>query len=308
MAASAGRSRSHLHLIGHSSGGIDARLLAAPGVALPTTADVGRLAARLRTVTSISSPHHGTPLASFLSTRLGEQALEVLSLSTIYLLRYGHLPLRAGLQLGAMFTRLDNLVLNSAVLDEFFSLLLARFTAGRRRAVTRLFADVAKDRALLVQLTPQAMQVFNATVRDRPDVSYFSVITRAARPSVATARATGLDPYGQAIHALYAAIHALTARAPAKERPALTRAQARVVERAYGKIPSARANDGIVPTTYQVWGRVIAALDADHLDVIGHFRDADASPPHVDWMTTGSGFTRAAFEAVWSDIAVRILG
>jgi len=27
----------------------------------------------------------------------------------------------------------------------------------------------------------------------------------------------------------------------------------------------------------------------------------------VDWMTTGSGFTRAAFEAVWSDIAVRIL-
>jgi len=279
-----------------------------PGVALPTDAAVERLAARLRTVTSISSPHNGTPLASFLATRLGEQALELLSLSTIYLLRYGQLPLRAGLQLGAMFTRLDNLVLNSAVLDEFFTLLLARFSVGRRRAVERLLAEVAKDRALLVQLTPQAMQVFNATVRDRPDVSYFSVVTRAARPGVATARATGLDPYGQAIHALYGAIHALTARTPAGKQPTLAAAQARALRLAYGKIPSARANDGIVPTTYQVWGKVIAALEADHLDVIGHFRDPLASPPHVDWMTSGSGFTRAAFETVWSDVAARILG
>jgi len=41
---------------------------------------------------------------------------------------------------------------------------------------------------------------------------------------------------------------------------------------------------------------------ADHLDVLGHFRDASHDPPHVDWFVTGSGFDRARFEALWSDV------
>lgn len=302
----AGRARSRIHLIGHSSGGIDARLFASPGVRLPTDVNVERLAARLHTVVTVSSPHRGTPLAAFLSTRLGEQALEMISLSTIYLLRYGHLPLRAMLQLGGIFTRLDNAALNSAVLDEFFSLLLAKFSVGRRRAVETLFREVASDRALLVQLTPDAMQVFNATVQDRPGVKYLSIVTRAPRPGLATARATGLDPSGQALHAVWGTIHTLTAGS-AHEHLRLSRSQSGMLRRAYGKVPSSRSNDGIVPTTYQVWGEVLAALDADHLDVIGHFSDPSTRPPHVDWMTTGSGFTRDQFESLWTSTAVRIV-
>jgi len=305
--ATAGRRRSRIHVIGHSSGGIDARLFASPGVVLPTDVDVERLARRLHTVVTVSSPHRGTPLAAFLSTRLGEQALEIISLSTIYLLRYGHLPLRALLRLGAVFARLDDSMLNSAVLDEFFSLLLAKFSVGRRKAVETLFSEVARDRALLVQLTPEAMQVFNATVRDRPDVRCLSIVTRAARPSFATTRATGLDPSGQALHALYRTLHALTAGTPADDHVRLSRAQASALRRAYGKIPSSHSNDGIVPTTYQVWGEVLAAINADHLDVIGHFPDSTTRPPHVDWMTTGSGFTRAQFESLWTSVADRIL-
>ena len=41
---------------------------------------------------------------------------------------------------------------------------------------------------------------------------------------------------------------------------------------------------------------------ADHLDVLGHFRDASHDPPHVDWLVTGSGFDRARFEALWGDV------
>ena len=57
-----------------------------------------------------------------------------------------------------------------------------------------------------------------------------------------------------------------------------------------------------MPTRSQAWGRVLHAAIADHLDVLGHFRDASHDPPHVDWLVTGSGFDRARFEALWSDI------
>src|SRR5262249_46818980 len=50
-----------LHLVGHSSGGLDARLVAHPGfTALPQRQE---LIARIRSVVTISAPFHGTPLA-----------------------------------------------------------------------------------------------------------------------------------------------------------------------------------------------------------------------------------------------------
>jgi hypothetical protein len=47
---------------------------------------------------------------------------------------------------------------------------------------------------------------------------------------------------------------------------------------------------------------VIAAVRGDHLDVIGHFNDPSLGAPHFDWPTTGSGFDRARFEAVWKGV------
>ena len=57
-----------------------------------------------------------------------------------------------------------------------------------------------------------------------------------------------------------------------------------------------------MPTRSQVWGHVLHAAIADHLDVLGHFRDASHDPPHVDWLVTGSGFDRARFEVLWGDV------
>ena len=93
--ATAQRGGAPLHLIGHSSGGLDARLLTAPGVTLPTALDVERLAARVRTVVTVTTPHHGTPLASFFTTLPGQQLLQLVALNTIYVLNFGHLPLAA---------------------------------------------------------------------------------------------------------------------------------------------------------------------------------------------------------------------
>src|SRR5262249_19303869 len=52
---------STLHLVGHSPGGLDARLLAHPGyAALPARQD---LISRIASVVTLSAPFHGTPLA-----------------------------------------------------------------------------------------------------------------------------------------------------------------------------------------------------------------------------------------------------
>jgi triacylglycerol lipase len=300
--AATARGDGPLHLIGHSSGGLDARLFTAPEVALPTSLDVEGLAARVRSVVTIATPHHGTPLASFFTTLRGQQLLQLLSLLTIYMLHFGHLPLAGLLWMGSRFVRLGDVIANSELLDELFGRLLEDFTAARRRSLRAMLRDVVHDQALMLQLTPEAMQVFNASVLPRPGVRYGAVVAEAARPTLCSTIAVGLDPAAQVTHAIYGALYQLAAATPRHLSPRLTPEVTRALRHAYGVTPSAVANDGIVPTRSQAWGRVVHAAVADHLDVLGHFRDASHDPPHVDWLVTGSGFDGARFEALWSDV------
>ncbi len=225
------------------------------------------------------------------------------------MLRFGRLPISVVAKLGALFARLDDHVgLNIALLDQLFGQLLADFSLTRRGAVETFFTEVSRDQALLPQLTPEGMEVFNATTRDRPGVRYGSVVTRARPPGVRSTLAAGLDPSAQATHALYQALYRLASRTPRGRVPALAPAQARRLRRAYGTLPGPGANDGIVPTRSQPWGDLIHAAQADHLDVIGHFRDRAKPPRHTDWLTTGSGFDAEHFEALWADVAGYVLG
>jgi triacylglycerol lipase len=295
--------RDSLHLIGHSSGGLDCRLMVAPQAVLPTNVDVGRLADNVCSVVTVATPHYGTPIASFFTGLLGQRVLQVLSLSTMYLLRFGQLPIAALLQLGAIFARLDNRTLNSALLDELFGRLLGDFSVGRRRTVRRLLDEIATDQALLLQLTPEGMDVFNATTSMRSGIRYGAVITCARPPGLGSALAAGLDPSAHATRAIYNTLYRLAQLTPRARERRFTAKQSGALRRAYrGRLPDRRANDGVVPTQSQVWGDIIHAARADHLDVIGHFRDPSHAPPHFDWLTTGSGFTREDFESVWTDV------
>jgi hypothetical protein len=147
------------------------------------------------------------------------------------------------------------------------------------------------------------MDLFGAAVCDRPGVRQGCVVTQAAAPGLRTTLAAGLDPAAQATHAIYGALHRMTAATPEDRAPPLASAQAHALRRAFGVVPSAAANDGIVPTRSQVWGRVLQAVRADHLDVLGHFRDGASDPPHVDWLMTGSRFDRTGFERLWRAVA-----
>jgi hypothetical protein len=293
-----------LHLVGHSSGGLDARLLLSPGAVLPTRVDVERLAARVRTLVTISAPHGGTPLAGFFATLRGQKLLELLSLATIRALHLGSVPLAVLLRLAGLAARGDGRAASRSLTDELFRRLLRDFSVGRRRAVRALLGEVARDQSLLVQLTPEAMQVFAASVAARPGVRAGSVVARAHPPSLRSQLEAGLDPAAQATRVIFGRFHRLAAATPARLVPALAPAQERALRRAFGRVPDGAASDGIVPTRSQVFGRVLHAAVADHLDVLGHFRGPEGvRPPHVDWLATGSGFDVARFRALWADVA-----
>lgn len=288
-----------VHLIGHSSGGLDLRLLMASGVTLATEHAVEPLLARVGAVVTVTTPHHGTPLAAVFTGLLGQKLLQLLSLVTIYVLRFGHLPLTAVFKIGEVFALLDGpLGLEGALLDELYAQLLADFSPERRAAVSAFLADVESDRDLLPQLTPEGMALLNATAAPRPGLRAGSVVAMAAPPGVRSTLRVGLDPAGQATHVMYQALHRLTRLRP-DEVPPCTDAQADVMRAAYGTLPDADANDGVVPTRSQPWGVLLHAARGDHLDVLGHYGN---EAPHVDWISTGTGFDRAAFDALWDDV------
>jgi hypothetical protein len=287
-------------VIGHSSGGLDARLLLSPGVALPSPLELEPIARSVRTVVTVATPHFGTPLAHAFNSLLGQQLLRVLSLGTMHVLRAGRLPIGALLRLSAVLRGRRSAP--SGVLDQLFHELLADFTRDRRRAIEEFFGSVGADQDLLPQLTPAGMGVFNASTQDRPGVRYGCVVTRARPPGLRSAVRAGPHPYALATHALYIALHRVTAGFP--RAPRLTPAQLEALERGYGRVPDTRENDGVVPTLSQLWGEVVAAVSADHHDVIGHFHGPTHVPPHFDWVASGSGFDRPQFEALWREVAL----
>ena len=146
------------------------------------------------------------------------------------------------------------------------------------------------------------MELFNAATLDRPGVRYGSVVTCARKPGMRTSWSVGLSPFRQATHLLFTAFYRITARMPASPI-GLTHAQQRALTRVYGHVPSARENDGMVPTLSQVWGEIIHCAWGDHLDAIGHFYLPTHVPPHFDWLNSGSRFLLPDFDRMWTDVA-----
>lgn len=291
-----------IHLIGHSSGGLDARLLVAAGASLTDELPADQYISRVRSVVSIATPHHGTPVVNVFLSLLGPRLLQLLSLATMYTLRYGKLPLGALVKMVGLLVRPDKAPGTDA-LDQLYDELLADFSDERRGAIREFFAEVGEDQSLLNQLLPAGMDVFNACTRDDPDVRYGCVIARSKPPGVSSTLAAGLSAYAQASHALYAALWNLAARTPQERAPRPTWEQIQALRAAWGDMPDRRDSDGLAPVLSQLHGEVIAAVRADHHDVIGHFDDTTHDPPHYDWLTSGSGFKRREFEALWSSVA-----
>jgi hypothetical protein len=289
-------------LVGHSSGGLDARLAVSPGVSLPTEVEVERCARAVRAVVTVATPHYGTPVANFFNNLLGQQILKLLSICTMYSLRAGRLPLGVVLRLVKVIRSPG--AKPQGVVDQIFPDLLADFSVERRRAIEDFFRSISGERDLVAQIAPAAMDLFNASTRDRAGVRYGCVVTRARPPGLRSAVKVGLGAYAQATHAVYVALHRIAGRTPEERAHLLTPVESAGLREAFARVVDPGASDGIVPTASQLWGEVIAGVWADHLDVIGHFHHPTHVPPHFDWLASGTGFTRPQFERLWKKIAL----
>ncbi len=304
IAKEAGLGDEPLHLIGHSTGGLDARLLCTPGTSLGAAENVEQMARRVRSIVTIATPHRGTPLASFFTTRFGEQLLSLLSLGTLYVLRFGRLPLSVVIRLATLFVHLHGRLgrFEHTLADQLFNQMLGDFSADRRDELAGLFKDIAQDQALMPQLMPDSMDIFDAAVENRAGIRCGSVVTSTEPMSLGGVLRVGLDPYAQAAHFLFGALRKVTGAMNDQYLPVLTPVQIAQLEHAFGAVPTAQDNDGIVPSLSQVWGEMIHLAKADHFDAIGHFAGPEQVPPHYDWLASGCRFDRSGFERLWQDV------
>jgi hypothetical protein len=309
-----------IHLIGHSTGGLDARLVASPTVSLAAPQPALAWRSRLASVTTINAPHYGTPLASFFTTVSGERVLRALSALTVVALSLGSPPLSVAGALVAAFGRVDRAIgLDIKVLDRATETLLRQIDGVRSREVRDYIDMMRQDNGAMVQLMPEAMDLFIAGVEDRPGVLYQSVVTMAPSPSPRTFVRSLRGPWSALSSAIFAILYRITAeydRSYPCAAPEVSDENERVLLRAFGRAPELREGDGVVPIRSQIWGAIVWAGYADHLDVLGHFDggrapadDASASTArHVDWLCSGSNFDGAHFASLLDAITAGLLG
>jgi hypothetical protein len=288
-----------VHLIGHSTGGLDARLLVSPSLTLPDGSDASAMAQRVRSILCLTTPHHGTPSAAFLTGVQGKPLLKLLSLSTLLTLRQGRLPLQVVLRLGEVMFRLRERTTGSKELvEELYASLLGRLDPERRASLEAFLIEVSQDQTLLTQLSPDAMALFNATTPEPEGVAIGSIVARARRPKLRDLAKSIPRPYRAASQAVFRSFYTLASRGTPRD---LRPQAAKDLIHAWGELPTAKDNDGMVPTQSQLWGQTVRAVHADHLDVLGHFSEPQAEPPHYDWLISGSDFDQDRFQALWAD-------
>ena len=200
-----------IHLIGHSTGGLDARLLLAPAVDLQTRINVEAIASKVYSSVSIATPHRGSPIASFFPGILGRNLLRLLSIMTISVLRGAQMPLSLWVEVAGLFALPLSLGdATGSLASQLYEQLLADFDPERRAQVEELLGEVQKDQSLIAQLAVESMDLFNALAVDRDSVSYGSVITRARPPGLDTSIEIGCDLVEQAQQAFYYSLSRLS--------------------------------------------------------------------------------------------------
>jgi pimeloyl-ACP methyl ester carboxylesterase len=284
-----------IHVVGHSTGGLDARLVASPNVTLGATARLEWMP-RLRSVTSMNTPHFGTPLATFFATVSGQRLLYAISALTVTALKLGAPPLAATSALVAALGRAQPGRLELDVVDravESVITVLDEASSRELRAWLRLLRD---DQGSVIQLTPEAMDLFCAGILDRPGVRYQCVASYATPGSARDWMATLGSPWRAASAAVFTALYNLTARQQARYPCAAPDGSGeRQIRAMLGEAPAASASDGIVPLYSQIWGELLWIGKGDHLDVVGHFSGRDG---HSDWLSSGARFTKVRFEVI----------
>ncbi|MFT3764167.1 MAG: hypothetical protein QM820_01400 [Minicystis sp.] len=299
VAATSGSDGGPIHLVGHSTGGLDGRLVASPTAHLGEGAPLG-WTSRIASITTVNTPHYGTPLAAFFATVSGQRLLYAVSALTVAALKLGAPPLAATSALVAAFGRVQLDRFEIELVDRAVEATIRVLDEAANRELRAWLQLLRDDQGGIVQLMPEAMDLFHAGVEDRPGVRYQSVATFAPARNAHDWVGTLRSPWGAMSATIFALLYNITARHdpryPCAPPDGLAERRVRAL---LGKEPPADASDGIVPLYSQVYGELIWAGKADHLDIVGHFPGPGG---HTDWMSSGAGFTRVRFDVVMDRI------
>ena len=293
-----------LHFVGHSTGALDVRMLLTPGVKIACDDSSERIARRTRSAISVAAPHHGTPLANHFVTIQGQTLLLVLS--ALATSGQGRGTLWAAARAVALMAEIDDwLGRGEGALDRIAQGLLRKIRFDRRDPVWRYLAAIEHDQGAVLQLTPEGIDLFDASVVDRDGIDYGCVVTAVPRLREQLRAAELLDPEYVALRALFRLLHLLASRPhPRYPYPEPAVALRRALERALRFKVGPASNDGVVPTYSQLHGRLLHAARADHLDIVGHYTLAGGRT--ADWLPSGAGFSTEAFDAAWDAVAAAI--
>lgn len=293
-----------LHFVGHSTGGLDVRMLLTPGVKIARGDTEERIARLTRTAIAVTTPHHGTPLANHFISVQGQTLLLVLS--ALATSGQGRGTILAAAKAVALVARLDDwLGRRGTPLDRIAEGLLRRMRFDRRDPVWKYLGAIEQDQGAVLQLTPEGIDMFAAAVTDHAGIDYSCVVAGTPEPRAEIKLESLLDPEHLALRALFRLLHMLTASPhPQYPYPRPGKAAQRLLDRGLGFKATPAISDGVVPTLSQLYGRLLHVARADHLDVVGHYTLARGRTG--DWLPSGAGFTPRAFEATWDAVAAEI--
>ncbi len=301
-----GLKQDHIHFIGHSTGGLDVRMLLTPGVQLFPTQEEIAIADRTRSAITLSTPHYGTPLANICTSMNGRTLLYILTLlATSGPGRYALYVAARYLSTIARFDRL--LGQRENILDSLAENLLKKLSPKRGDALWEFIRDISRDQGAMIQLTPESMDLFNAATLDRENVEYVCFVSASPPPSPRSFIISPRNLYRSVTHAIYATTYAITSREhPQYPYPTPEGAVFDDISTRLGFTLNSGTNDGVVPALSQIRGRLGSVVIGDHLDVVGQFRHTIEDTVYSTWLYSGSGFNEQRFRKLWSDIAAVI--
>ena len=289
-----------IHIVGHSTGGLDARLVLSPSANLGLEEPLFAWRSRVASAISLNTPHYGTPVASYFATVSGTRVLYALSLFTVLSLTLGEPSL-------AIFSRL---LAGLGGIDAVFGgdlKLFSRLTDGvlrfvdkdGREEISDFLGKVRVDQGAIVQIMPEAMDLFNAATENRPGVRYGSIASAAPPPRSLRIARRIRSPYTAITAAMFSTLYQFAGQRPRVYPYAKpTSRQMELLRAGIEHDIDDGISDGIVPTLSMIFGELLWAGEADHLDVLGHFHDEREGSPHTDWITSGSRFGEQRFGAL----------
>jgi triacylglycerol lipase len=301
LAHTAGTDDGPIHILGHSTGGLDARLVASPTSQITQGGrPQGGWLERLKSITTVNTPHYGTPLASFFATAKGQQLLYAVSAVTVTALKLGAPPLATASALVAALGRTgDSVGFELALVDKITDTVTRALDEASSRSLHDWLQQVRGDQGGVVQLMPEAMDLFHAGVEDRASVRYQCVASYAPPGGLGDWLHNLRSPWTAVSAALFHLMYRVTAEQDERYPCAPPEGIDALLRDMLGEIPDRGASDGVVPLSSQIWGHPLWIGKGDHLDIVGHFPGPGG---HNDWLASGARFDIVRFDRVMDRI------